>query len=126
MNFSEFRFVPFLAICLRVYWAIPGNRARHAWILFCSNVFYAAWDWRFLLLIWYTILVDWALAIAMGAPALQGIRKTLVVLSLVSNLGVLGFFKYFNFFVSSFQSVLMRLFQETGGGRQRCDIRRHV
>src|ERR1700674_5329805 len=101
MNFTEFRFVPFIAICLSVYWAIPRTRARHAWILFCSNVFYAAWDWRFLVLIWYTILVDWTLAIAMGANAWQGVRKKLVVLSLLSNLGVLGVFKYFNFFVSS-------------------------
>jgi D-alanyl-lipoteichoic acid acyltransferase DltB (MBOAT superfamily) len=87
-----------------------GIWLRNACILAASYVFYAAWDWRFLGLIWLSTAVDYSCAIAIAkagrGPETQRRRKALVTTSLVVNLGLLGFFKYFGFFVESAVELL--------------------
>ena len=109
MIFNSFQFAAFFVLV----WAVirlagrvgEGIWLRNACILVASYVFYAAWDWRFLGLIWISTVVDYACAIAIAnagrEPETQRRRKALLTTSLVVNLGLLGFFKYFDFFVES-------------------------
>lgn len=100
MLFSSFIFVLFLAIVLPVYYLL-SHRLQNLWLLLASYVFYGYWDWRFLSLLALSTAVDYLLARGMEAAPDPRRRKVLVALSVVVNLGILGFFKYFNFFVGS-------------------------
>jgi D-alanyl-lipoteichoic acid acyltransferase DltB (MBOAT superfamily) len=77
-------------------------------LLLASYVFYAAWDWRFLGLILFSSLVDFVVGGQLGRSSDPAPRRLLLLTSLVINLGVLGFFKYFGFFIDSFQGLLAR------------------
>ncbi len=104
MYFNELRFVVFFALCWGVHWALRSNGMRKAWLLVCSYVFYAGWDWRFLGLILLSTFIDYFVGVALDREERTRRRKLLLVTSLVSNLGILGFFKYANFFVDSAQA----------------------
>jgi alginate O-acetyltransferase complex protein AlgI len=99
--FTEFRFLLFFLIAFSVHWSLRGFRARKLWLLLCSNVFYAAWDWRFLFLLWASILIDYGVGSALGRTDDARKRKLLITASLLSNFGGLAFFKYTNFFIES-------------------------
>ncbi|MEL6673227.1 MAG: MBOAT family O-acyltransferase [Bacteroidota bacterium] len=77
-------------------------RNQNILLLMASYVFYGWWDWRFLGLIALSSGLDFVLGLQIGKTEHPRTRKYLVGLSLGVNLGLLGFFKYFNFFVSSF------------------------
>jgi alginate O-acetyltransferase complex protein AlgI len=100
MIFTEARFLLFFAIVLGVHWALRAPGHRKLWLLLASQAFYAAWDWRFLSLIWISIAVDYTLALAMQGRSIRG-RRMLLCTSLAVNLGLLGCFKYLDFFVES-------------------------
>jgi D-alanyl-lipoteichoic acid acyltransferase DltB (MBOAT superfamily) len=74
--------------------------------LVASYFFYGWWDYRFLALILFSTVVDYILGIEIGKPSNQKKRKWYLYLSLFMNLGLLGFFKYYNFFVDSFANLL--------------------
>jgi len=94
MVFNSLTFLLFLAISLGVH-ALPLSwRARKVNLLVASSLFYAAWNPLFLPLLWYAITLDWFLARALHAARTQARRKVLLGVSLVSNLGLLAFFKY--------------------------------
>jgi len=101
MLFTELSFLPFLLAALVVHWALPTSRLRKGWLLVCSYVFYAAWDWRFLSLIWFSTLVDYGVGLGLGRVESPVRRKLLLAVSLSANLGLLGVFKYAGFFVDS-------------------------
>ena len=105
MLFTEPLFFPFMAVVWSVYWLLPTNRSRKIWLLIASYVFYGAWDWRFLLLIFGSTAVDYVVAMQMQATE-GSRRKRWLLVSLCTNLGLLGFFKYFNFFIESGNSLL--------------------
>jgi alginate O-acetyltransferase complex protein AlgI len=86
------------------YWATSG-RARLWVMLLGSLVFYAWWDWRFLFLLLFSSVVDYSIGIAMENQSDPFRRRRLIVISIIINLGLLGFFKYFNFFVASAAQV---------------------
>ena len=104
MIFTEARFFVFFLVVFAVHWALRANRQRKAWLLLCSYGFYAAWDWRFLSLILVSTAVDYTagLRLLAGGSAKRG----WLVLSLLCNLGLLGFFKYYNFFADSAAELL--------------------
>ncbi len=79
------------------------------YLLACSYVFYGWWDWRFLSLIIACSLVNHAAALGMARCATSRSRRLLLVLALVFDLGVLGFFKYYSFFVLSAYTAMHRL-----------------
>lgn len=99
MLFTQPIFFVFFAIVLTVVWTSRQNHHRKAALLAASYVFYAAWDWRFLSLIVASTLVDYMAVNGMKQCRLETSRRRWLQLSLVFNLGMLGFFKYFNFFV---------------------------
>jgi len=107
MLFNSFEFPIFLAIVFGLYWIIPSNRLswRNLLLLVASYVFYGWWDWRFLTLIFLSSLVDYLVGLYMPGGS-QKKRRWLLGASLFMNLGALGFFKYFNFFVESFAALL--------------------
>ncbi|HED64198.1 MAG TPA: MBOAT family protein, partial [Planctomycetes bacterium] len=103
MLFVDFQFLPFFALVFSVHWALRSPRARKAWLLLSSYAFYAAWDWRFLSLILFSTLVDYVVGRRLATTRH---RKGWLLVSLVSNLGLLGYFKYANFFLDSAISFL--------------------
>ena len=106
MIFTEFRFLFFFAVVFAVRWLLRDLKAQKLWLLLCSYVFYAAWDWRFLSLIWLSTAVDYIVGMRLGDQSDPASRKRWITLSVVTNLSILGVFKYFNFFGESLASLL--------------------
>ncbi len=101
MFFNSFVFLLFLAVVLPVYYGLRGQRGRAVWLLAASYVFYGYWDWRFCSLLLLSTVVDFMVGQALHASGDPRRRKQLLLISVAVNLGVLGFFKYFNFFADS-------------------------
>ncbi|HVY07559.1 MAG TPA: MBOAT family protein [Burkholderiales bacterium] len=101
MLFDSPAYILFLLLVVIVYWRL-AFRAQNFFLLGASYFFYGWWDWRFLFLMAASTLVDFIVAQRIAVEKRQGRRKALLLASLVLNLSVLGFFKYFNFFVDSF------------------------
>ena len=103
MLFNSIEFLLFLPTVFFLYWFVFKNqlRAQNVLLLVASYVFYGWWDWRFLSLIIASTFLDYFIAIQLGKTDIPKKRKLLLAISLVGNLGMLGFFKYYNFFVSS-------------------------
>ena len=101
MLFVELRFFVFFAAVFGVYWSLRNNTWRKVWLLICSLIFYGAWDWRFLSLIILSTLLDYAVGVQLGLRTSPRARKAWLLVSIVGNLGLLGAFKYFNFFAES-------------------------
>jgi alginate O-acetyltransferase complex protein AlgI len=106
MIFTELRFFAFFALVFGVYWALQSLPARKFWLLVTSFAFYAAWDWRFLGLIILSILVDYVVGLALERTEDSKQRRRWMLASLTANLGMLGLFKYFDFFVTSAANLL--------------------
>ncbi|HVO44946.1 MAG TPA: MBOAT family O-acyltransferase [Steroidobacteraceae bacterium] len=104
MLFNSADFAFFLPLVLLIYLLAGrvGLRLQNLWLLIASYVFYGWWDWRFLGLLFGTTLNDFLVGRFLEREADQRRRRVLLLLSIGVNLGVLGFFKYYNFFVSSF------------------------
>lgn len=104
MLFTSSIFFAFAAVVLATVWL--GPKRGQNWILMvASYVFYGWWNWRFLLLIWLSTVVDYSIGRAMP-EATPSRRRSLLIASLVVNLGILATFKYFNFFVDSLIDAL--------------------
>ncbi|MBE9576423.1 MBOAT family O-acyltransferase [Flavobacterium proteolyticum] len=103
MLFNSLEFLLFLPTVFFLYWFVFKNqlRAQNILLLVASYIFYGWWDWRFLSLIIASTFLDYFVAIQLGKTAISKKRKLLLGISLVGNLGMLGFFKYYNFFVAS-------------------------
>ena len=106
MLFFESRFFLFFAVVFAVHWALHRNGLRKGWLLAASWFFYASWDWRFLGLIVVSTAIDFVAASRIAVSDQKAARRRWLVASLVANLGILGFFKYFDFFVQSGVGVL--------------------
>lgn len=90
----------FLALVVLIYWRLR-HRAQNIFLLAASYVFYGWWDWRFLLLMAGSTVLDYLIARRLSATANPARRKALLIVSLVLNFGVLALFKYFHFFTGS-------------------------
>src|SRR5438067_389441 len=101
MLFNSLAFLAFIPLFMLAYWPARG-RVRLWVMLLGSLVFYAWWDWRFIFLLLFSALVDYSLGILLENERDEAMRRRLIVISVCVNLGLLGFFKYFNFFVQSF------------------------
>jgi len=103
MLFNSFTFFLFFIIVFFVYW-FPlkyTTKRQNIFILISSYVFYAWWDWRFLGLIILSTLVDYFVGIFLSTESKENKRKVLLGLSVVFNLGLLCYFKYYNFFIEN-------------------------
>jgi D-alanyl-lipoteichoic acid acyltransferase DltB (MBOAT superfamily) len=103
MLFNSIDFAIFLPLVFAIYWAFAKtSKAQNVVLLFASLIFYGWWDYRFLSLILFSTVVDFLIGKELGKNHSSSKRKLLLRLSLVVNIGLLGFFKYFNFFQESF------------------------
>lgn len=111
MLFNSFEFAVFIPIVFIVYWFLlkKSIKIQNAFLLISSYVFYGWWDWRFLGLILFSSFVDYTIGFYLGKTDKKALRKRLLAISLILNIGLLGFFKYFNFFIESFNET-MRFF----------------
>ncbi|MCH2170867.1 MBOAT family protein [Myxococcota bacterium] len=105
MLFNSLAFAVFFAVVFAAYALLP-HRARRFWLLLASYGFYASWDWRFLGLIWVSTAVDYAVALRLAANDDAHSRRRWITLSLIVNLGILGFFKYAGFFAESLADLI--------------------
>ncbi len=102
MLFNSLEFLLFLPIVFVLYWFIFKKlHFQNILILVASYVFYGWWDWRFLSLILLSTIIDYSLGLQIKRTTQIKRRKLLLGLSLFFNLGMLGFFKYYNFFIDS-------------------------
>lgn len=110
MLFNSFAFALFLPIVFVLYWTIFNKKninLRNAFLLIASYVFYGWWDWKFLLLIALTSFASWGTGLLIGREGqIEKSRKLWLTLNLILNLGILAVFKYFNFFVDSFCTIV--------------------
>lgn len=106
MIFTEFRFLVFFGLVLWVHWRLPAGTPRKLFLLAASYAFYAAWDWRFLSLILVSTAVDFAAGLGIARTEVPNVRRRWLALSLTVNLGLLGVFKYFDFFFDSAVALL--------------------
>jgi len=104
--FIEYRFLAFFLVVFAGHWALRPSWARKVWLLVASYGFYAAWDWRFLALIWTSTLVNYLVGLRLRVEEREQRRRVLLTASVIVNLGLLGFFKYFGFFVDSAVELL--------------------
>ena len=105
MVFSSIEFAIFLPLVLALYYCL-AFRWQNRLLLVASYVFYGWWDWRFLTLLWISTGVDFFVGRQLARSEDPGRRKLLAGLSVVANLSLLGFFKYFDFFVDSMAAML--------------------
>ena len=101
MLFNSLTFIVFFAVMYGGYRALPGWGMRKNWLLLGSYVFYGAWNPPFALLLLASSAVDWWLAGRMARETAPGRRRAWLILSLVMNFGLLGFFKYGNFLLDN-------------------------
>lgn len=104
MLFNSIDFAVFLPIVFVLYWFVTYNRLRlqNLLVVAASYVFYGWWDWRFLSLIFFSTIVDYTVGLKLKKEDNLTKRKFLLWTSIVVNLGFLGFFKYYNFFLDNF------------------------
>ena len=107
MFFNSIDFAIFLPIVFILYWFVTAKhlKLQNLLLVGASYFFYAFWDWRFLSLIVFSTVLDFIVGLLLEKENNQGRRKLYLLISVVVNLGFLGFFKYFNFFLENFIEV---------------------
>ena len=112
MLFNSLTFLVFLLAVYALYLAMRSSkRAQNTLLLVASYVFYGYWDWRFLILIAFSTVVDFAIGLALGrqtesTPGHIRSRTLYLYGSIAANLGILATFKYFDFFSANFAEVM--------------------
>ncbi|PKL40153.1 MAG: membrane-bound O-acyltransferase family protein [Candidatus Riflebacteria bacterium HGW-Riflebacteria-1] len=103
MLFNSLDFAVFLPVVFFLYWFVAPKhlKLQNALIVCASAVFYGWWDWRFLGLIFISSLVDFWVGLKLAQYDSPLKRKALLALSIFANLGILGLFKYYNFFLAN-------------------------
>ena len=104
MLFNSIDFAIFLPIVFLLYWfaANKNLKLQNFLIVVASYLFYGWWDWRFLSLILFSTLIDYSVGVRLSKEDNISKRKILLWISILVNLGFLGFFKYYNFFLDNF------------------------
>ena len=108
MLFNSIEFFLFIVTVFFLYWFVFGRNVRlqNLFLVAASYLFYGWWDWRFLSLILLSSCVDFVIGKLLSTRISVHWRKWLLIISLVTNIGILGIFKYFNFFIQSFETLL--------------------
>ena len=108
MLFNSSIFILFLGIVLPIYYSLP-TRWQNLFLIAASYVFYGYWDYRFLPLIFVSTCFNYFLALKIDKSGNDRHRKIFLITSIIFNLGCLGFFKYFNFFIDSFAVIIEKV-----------------
>ena len=107
MLFNSIEFLIFLPIVFTFYWFIFNKNLsiQNFIILLSSYIFYGWWDYRFLSLIFLSTIVDYIIGLNIPRQESEKLQKLLLYVSILFNVSVLGFFKYYNFFIDSWLSL---------------------
>jgi alginate O-acetyltransferase complex protein AlgI len=108
MLFNSFEFLIFLPIVFLLYWFVfsKNKTAQNAFLLIASYVFYSFWDWRFSFLLAFSTILDYSSGIIIDKAETIQKKKLWMRLSILTNIGLLCYFKYFNFFIDSFIKLI--------------------
>lgn len=107
MTFTTFTFVVFFLLFFTFYWLLNKNlRYQNLLIFVGSYIFYGWWDYRFLALIFISSMIDYTIGLSIYRSTKQNVKNVLMALCLLSNLGILFYFKYYNFFIDSFSILI--------------------
>lgn len=108
MLFNSGIFAIFFIVVFFLYWFVLNKSLKwqNIFLALCSYFFYACWDWRFMFLLAFSTFLDYFSGIQIDKYDSKAKRKFWLVLSVGINLGFLGVFKYYNFFVESFADLL--------------------
>lgn len=107
MQFTSLVFILFFLVVFVIYWWVLGKKvkAQNIFLLIASYIFYAYWDWRFLILLMVSSTICYSLGLKISGSEDLGKKKLWVNLGLVFSVGTLFYFKYFNFFIESFADL---------------------
>lgn len=105
MIFNSFQFAIFIIIVYALYLGF-SHKLQNRMLLVASYIFYGAWDWRFLSLLFISTIVDHICGLKIHESSDPKKRRLFLWISVITNMTILGFFKYFNFFGQSLQSLL--------------------
>jgi alginate O-acetyltransferase complex protein AlgI len=106
MVFTSFAFLEFFVVILAGLYLLPSRPARQLLILLGSIFFYAYWNPYYVIVLAVPSVIDYFCAIQIEDSKFQRIRKFWLVFSLVTNFGLLAYFKYTNFFIANFSNLL--------------------
>ena len=108
MLFNSLEFLLFVPIVFCLYWFVfqKNLKVQNLLLLISSYIFYGWWDWRFLSLIFLSTIVDYFVGLQIYDSSDKKTKKSYLWISILFNLGLLGFFKYFNFFIDSWIGFL--------------------
>ncbi len=108
MLFNSLEFAIFFVIVFFLYWFVFNKslKVQNFFLVVCSYFFYACWDWRFLFLLAFSTVLDFVSGLMIDKADSKVRKKFWLILSVGINLGFLGFFKYYNFFIESFAELL--------------------
>jgi D-alanyl-lipoteichoic acid acyltransferase DltB (MBOAT superfamily) len=109
MLFNSFDFALFVPTVFIIYWFVVAKslKLQNLLVLVSSYFFYAWWDWRFLFLLIFSSLVDFLLGQKIFQTNNFRKKKGLLLISIFANIGLLGVFKYYDFFIESFSNAFM-------------------
>ena len=115
MNICSIEFILYVTVAFILYWTIFSRTRRwqNAFLLLCSMCFYAIWDWRALGLLIITVLITYVTGCINESGGGKKQRLWATTLGITINIGILGFFKYFNFFSESFVSLMKSVFHSS-------------
>lgn len=106
MVFNSYTFIAFFVVVFLYVRFTTSWTGKKAMLLFASYLFYAAWNPPFIILLWFSTVVDWYISKGIAATTVLSRKRFLVVLSLLVNLGLLGYFKYGGFILDNFVVLL--------------------
>lgn len=101
MSFNSLEYALFFLVVYALYLSLQ-HKGQNRMLLVASYIFYAGWDWRFLILVLISTSTDYLCAKYMNRYTKAAERRRFVWISVAINLSILGFFKYFNFFIENF------------------------
>ena len=104
MLFNSLAYAVFLPVVLLIYYSL-AHRAQNVFLLAASYVFYGWWDWRFLILVWISTLLDFGCSLGIESTRSPRLRRAFVLTAVTGNLCMIGAFKYFNFFADSLAAL---------------------
>ena len=108
MLFNSFEYLIFLPVVFILYWSIKPNQYKwqNVLLIVASYIFYGWWDYRFLFLLIFSTSLDFFTGLKIFQAQTTNHKKIWLFISIFINLGFLGFFKYYNFFIDSFSELL--------------------
>lgn len=104
MKFDSLIYLPFLIIAYFIYWNVKNNKNKNLILLIFSIFFYGYWNYKFLILIFFTIIFDYLLAILIRRQSNVQYKRLLLICGIIVPVSLLIYFKYTNFIFQIFQN----------------------